>query len=113
MHISHAKTSSYACQQVLHGGCVGGVSIAYCGWIEGGATVIGCEAVWDIFVFQFLCLRYPASEMSVAGQVLMVEVTSMTSMRTPVETLDIRSGYVDARVRRALAEWWIEAWLWE
>ena len=28
----------------------------------------------------------------------------MTSMCTPVETLDLRSGYVDARQHRALAE---------
>jgi hypothetical protein len=62
------------------------------------------EAVWDVFVFRYLLLRYLASKVSVAGQVLIVEVTSMTSIQTPVETLDLRSGYIDARLRCALAE---------
>jgi hypothetical protein len=72
--------------------------------IEDGTTVTGSVVVWDVTGFQYLLQRHPASEASLAGQVIMVEAASTTSMCTPVETLDHRSGNVDARLRRALVE---------
>lgn len=55
-------------------------------------------------VFRNLHLWYLASEVLVAGLVLMVEVTSMPNMRALMETLDLRPGYAGARLRRALAD---------
>ena len=72
---------------------------ACCCWIEGGAEVTGGKAVWEGFVFRYLYPRYPASEVSVAGQLMMVEAASMMTMRTLVETLDLLSDYVNARLR--------------
>lgn len=59
---------------------------ACCCWIEGGATVTGSEAVWDVFVFRHLLHRYPVIEASAAGQGMMVEMASTTSLHTLVET---------------------------
>jgi transcriptional regulator of nitric oxide reductase len=72
--------------------------------IEDGATVTGSVVVWDVTGFQYLLQRHSASDSSLAGQVIMVEAASTTSMCTSVETLDRRSGNVDDCLRRALVE---------
>jgi hypothetical protein len=62
------------------------LSHACCCWIEGGVTVTGGEAVWDVSVFRHLLQRYPTSKVSGAGQEMMVEAASSMSMCSPVET---------------------------
>ena len=64
-------------------------SHAWCGWIEGGAAVTGGEAVWDVSVFRYLPQWYPAFEVSIDGQEMMVQAASTMSMRAPVETQDL------------------------
>jgi hypothetical protein len=51
--------------------------------IEGGAI-----AVWDIIGFQLLLNWYLVTKESLAGQVMMIEATSTSSMHTLVKTQD-------------------------
>lgn len=64
---------------------------------EGGATMTRGDAVWDIFVFRYLHQRHPVIEVSVAGQRIMVEVASTTSMHTPVEEHKISDQTMSTR----------------
>jgi hypothetical protein len=63
----------------------------------------GGEAVWDVSIFRYLLQRYPSFEVSRAGQEMMVQAASMTSIRSLVETHKI-SGYVDVCLSRVLVE---------
>ena len=87
---AHAELSSHAyCWQVQHSDFGEGVMFSLSLLDEGGATVTGGEAVWDVFVFQNLLQRYPVIEASVAGQGMTVEASSTTSLCTSVETQDL------------------------
>jgi hypothetical protein len=101
---------AYSAEASSHALSVGATSllkasnhVCFCS-IEDGATVTGSVLVWDVTGFQYLLQLHSASGASLAGQVIMVEAASTTSMCTSVETLDRRSSNVDDRLRRALVE---------
>jgi hypothetical protein len=73
-------------------------------FIEGGATVDGGVAAWDVIDFQFLLQWHSVSEESLVGQVIIVQTASSLSMCTPVEIQELWSVYVDPRKRCFLAE---------
>jgi hypothetical protein len=50
---------------------------------------MGGDVVWDVSVFRHLLQGYPVFKVWGAGQEMLVEVASSTSMRTPVETQDL------------------------
>jgi hypothetical protein len=76
-----------------HSGSYGG---RCCCWVKGDVTVTGGETVWDFFVFWHL-QWYPSFKVLGVGQEMIEEVNSSTSMRTPVETKDLISIYVETQ----------------
>jgi hypothetical protein len=71
----------------------GGRSSHACGcWIKGGAIVMGGKTIWDVSVFRYLLLRYPAIKVSVHIQVMRVDAASTTSMHTPTSRKNATGG---------------------
>ena len=62
-----------------------------CCSIEGGATVTGGVAVWAVIGFQFLLQRHLISDVSLVGQMMMVDASTLS-----LHTLMIFFGNVDA-----------------
>jgi hypothetical protein len=53
--------------------------------------------VWDVCVFRYLLQRYSSFEVSRAGQEMMVQEASTTSIRSPVETHKISDQAMSTR----------------
>jgi hypothetical protein len=53
---------------------------------------MGGKTIWDVSVFRYLLLRYPAIKVSVHIQVMRVDAASTTSMHTPTSRKNATGG---------------------